>query len=64
VSKRANYGYEKRQKEIKRQKKKEAKEARKRLKRETAASNATSPADEESTIQNGPDRDAMQDGVA
>jgi hypothetical protein len=37
VPRRANYGFEKRQKELKRQKKKEEKEAKRRAKRETDA---------------------------
>jgi len=37
VSKRANYGFEKRQKELNRQKKKAEKAARKQLKKELAA---------------------------
>lgn len=37
VAKRANYGFEKRQKEINRQKKRDEKEEKKRLKKELAA---------------------------
>lgn len=36
MGKRANYGFEKRQKEIKRQQKKQAKEEKKRMKKESA----------------------------
>ncbi len=42
MARRTNYGFEKRQREIKKQKKKEAKAEKKRLKRE-AAEDAASP---------------------
>ena len=51
LARRTNYGFEKRQKELKRQKKREKKLEAKRLKREAAA--GTGSAEEQDAVENG-----------